>query len=133
MSETITSELLTSSGLLLLRLAGGIALALVLLLNQPEGHNLFLEFPWRIWLLLLLSVCTCLVVWGVLTRPAAFISMAIWVFAGVSELLARRPWFSLPVRDCEFVFLFAALALAGPGEFSFERWLESVVTKGRPW
>lgn len=127
------SEILISAGLLLLRLSGGGGLALILILNQPEGHNLFLTFSWRIWLLLCVSVCAFFVVCGILARLAAAISTAIWAFAALSELLAGNPWFVLPVRDCEFVFLFATLALAGPGEFSFEPWLKSVATRGRPW
>lgn len=133
MNTTSKSELPTSAGLLLLRLAGGIALALILLLNRPEGHNLFLEFPWRIWLLLVLSICACFVVCGVFTRLTAAISVVIWAFAAFSELHAGQPWTDLPVRDAEFVFLFATLALAGPGKLSFEYWFKSLATKGHPW
>lgn len=132
MNTANKSELLTSTGLLLLRLAGGGTLALILLLNQPAGRNLFLQYSWRIWLLLVLSICACFVVCGVLTRLAAAISVVIWAFAAFSELHAGQPWTDLPVRDAEFVFLFATLALAGPGELSFEYWFKSLATKGHP-
>lgn len=110
-----------NAGLLFLRIAGGLAFALIFVLSPPAGQNLLLEYAWRAWLIGLLAVCSFLVASGIFTRSAAAVAAAVWIFAAYTDLRTRQAWYSLPVRNCEFVFLFAALALAGPGKFSLER------------
>lgn len=72
----------------------------------------------------ILYICTLLVGVGYFARPASAGAALIWAAAAVTGMRARESWFNLRVRDCEFAFLFVALAFTGPGRFSLEHWLK---------
>lgn len=108
------------AGLLLLRL--GVALIFILLfaLKQSAGKEVFAYHPGRVAPLVALSLGALLVTCGWLTRPAAALMALAWAWAAYSGLHAGQHWFALPVRAALFVFLFAALALTGPGRYSLD-------------
>ena len=47
---------------------------------------------------------------GIAVRPLGAVLAAVWLAAGVAELLRGLPWYALPVRSALYAFVFAALA-----------------------
>lgn len=115
-------ELREHIGLLLLRVGVSFAFALLLVFRQSVDRDALLLNSAVFWILV---PCTLLVVLGgFFARPAAAAAAVIWVLAAFVGTRAGEPWFVLPVRDCEFAFLFAAVALTGPGRFSVKSWVK---------
>lgn len=114
-------RLQTHIGLLLLRLGVAATFALLLLFRQAEDRDALLIYPA---ILPLLYVCTVLVAVGYFTKPAASAAALLWFSAALVGLRAGESWLALPIRDCEFAFLFSAAAFTGPGRFSAEIWLK---------
>ena len=111
-------------GLLLLRLGVAATFALLLIFRQAVDRDALLVYPAHHVILPLLYVCTGFVAGGYFTKPAASAAALLWLSAALAGLRAGESWFALPIRDCEFAFLFAAIALTGPGRFSAERWVK---------
>ena len=116
----------THIGLLLLRSGAAATFALLLLFRQAEDRDALLVYPVHRVVLPLLCVCTALVAAGYFTKFAASAAALLWLSAALVGLHVGEPWFALPIRDCEFAFLFAAVAFTGPGRFSAESWLKRI-------
>lgn len=113
-----------NAGLLFLRLAAGAALTLFIAKHSADHNSLFFSAR-HFWLLAVLAFSFVFLLGGIFTRLAAACAAFTWALAACGELRAGQTWVVQPVRDCEFVFLFAALAVAGPGRFSAAHWLKS--------
>jgi hypothetical protein len=61
-----------------------------------------------------------LVVFGFLTELAAVLSTLGWAWAMYCGLRADVEWIILPVRATEYVIVFSALGIIGPGKYSFD-------------
>jgi uncharacterized membrane protein YphA (DoxX/SURF4 family) len=112
-------------GLLLLRAGMGISFVLLFILKQSHGASVFPHHAGRLWPLIVLSMGALLVACGYFTRVAASLVAASWLWAAYSGVRGGQEWFNFPVRDIEYAFLFAALAFAGPGKFSLDRFRQS--------
>lgn len=109
-------------GLLLLRIGVSSAFAFLIMLRQTADRDALLIYPKHFLILGALYVCAFMVLCGTLVRPASAVAAALWILAAAVGLNASEDWFSLPIRDCEFGFVFAALAFTGPGRFSVDHW-----------
>ncbi len=102
-------------GLLILRI--GIALYFVLLftlkVNRLAG---FAKGPSAFFVGLgtVLAVCAVL---GCFTREASIASCLLWSWGAVTGIVAGQKWDIFPYRDALLVFVFVALAIAGPGRY----------------
>jgi uncharacterized membrane protein YphA (DoxX/SURF4 family) len=115
-----TSETTTDVGLLVLRIGAGLCFLLLFALKQSEGRTIFISHPGQSLPLVLLSIGALLVTAGLLTRLAAGIVGSCWVLVAYSALHAGWDWQVMPVRAILFAFLFATLAITGPGKFSID-------------
>jgi len=109
-------------GLLLLRIGVSSAFAFLIAMRQTADRDTFLIYPKHFLILGMLCCCTFFVLCGAIVRPASTVAVVLWIAAAGVGLDAGENWFALPVRDCEFAFVFAALAFTGPGRFSVEHW-----------
>lgn len=114
----------TQIGLLLLRLGVASTFALLLIFRHSVDRDALLVYPEHLAVLPLLYLSTLFVVGGYLTKPAAAVAALLWAWAALVGARTGEPWFVLPVRDCEFALLFAALSFTGPGRFSADRCLK---------
>ena len=106
---------------MVLRLGGAACFVLLFALPAAESALVFPYHPGRRWPLVLLSIGALLVTLGAWTRTSAALVALAWAWALYSGLHLGQGWFALPVRDVEFLILFAALALTGPGKYSIQR------------
>jgi uncharacterized membrane protein YphA (DoxX/SURF4 family) len=108
------------SGLLVLRFGAGVSIALLCSLKQAADDFLFVRSN-SVWPIALLCIATFLIVCGFKTRIIAVILGACWLWTSCAELFSTQDWFARPVRSVLFVFVFAAVALLGPGSFSLDQ------------
>jgi uncharacterized membrane protein YphA (DoxX/SURF4 family) len=120
-------ETFADAALLLLRLGSGICVALLLTLKQAEAAKVFILFPGRPAPQLALPFCALLVAIGLLTRFAAGFVGLCWAWAMYGAVSAGEEWAVMPVRAVLFVFIFTSLAVAGPGKYSADGWINSKV------
>ena len=118
---TYLSRSTIDAALLALRVGVGISVLLLFALKQSEASKVFDGHSSSLALLVILATAALCVTAGFLTRWAAAISLLAWLGAALLELHAGADWFVQPVRSAEFAFLFAALALTGPGKYSLDR------------
>lgn len=110
------------AGLLLLRIGTASAFAYLIALRQTADRDALLIYPKYVLILALLYCCTFLVLCGTLVRPAAAAAAVVWIVVAVVGLNTGEKSYGLPIRDCEFAFVFTALAFTGPGRFSVQYW-----------
>lgn len=113
----------TTNNIALLILRAGLAFCFVLLfaLKQSQASAIFSSHPAALLPLVALSIgAFLLVVVGLVTRPAAALSGLSWIVALYSGLHGSTEWSGVPYRSALFVFLFATLAITGPGKFSLD-------------
>jgi uncharacterized membrane protein YphA (DoxX/SURF4 family) len=115
------------AALLLLRLGSGICFVLLLTLKQADAGKVFILFPGRLAPQLALSFGTFLVTIGLLTRFAAGFGGLCWAWAMYGAISAGEEWAVIPVRAVLFIFIFVTLAIAGPGKYSGDGWINSKV------
>jgi uncharacterized membrane protein YphA (DoxX/SURF4 family) len=118
-----------NAGLLVLRIGGGAALAMVFAWGRfPYASVVGISGHW--WAVGLVGLCGVLTLCGFATRFAAgFLAAAMAFGAAWGMHVGQRP-LEEPVRAAMFTVLYAALALTGPGTLSLE-FLASRITPAR--
>lgn len=111
------------AGLFAIRIGVGLSFVLLFSLKQSEVTKTFVG---QHGLPLVVSITAFVVVCGFLTRWAAALSALAWIWVCYAELRAGLEWFILPVRAAEFIIVFAALAVTGPGKYSLDHLMGSL-------
>jgi hypothetical protein len=119
-SRSLVQDRSIDAGLLVLRIGIGVSFAFLVALKQSEAAKIFVTPSGRLWPLLALSIGACLVVFGFFTELAAALSALGWAWAMYSGLRADMEWIVLPVRAAQYVIVFSALGITGPGSYSFD-------------
>jgi hypothetical protein len=107
-------------GLLTIRVGIGLSFVFLIALKQSEAAKIFVAPSGQLLSLVSLSIGACLVVFGFLTALAAVLSALGWAWAMYSGLRANVEWIILPLRAAEYVIVFSALGIIGPGKYSFD-------------
>jgi hypothetical protein len=115
----------TDVGLLAIRVGIGLSFVFLVALKQSEAANIFVSPSSQVLSLVSLSLGACLVVCGFLTEWAAALSALGWAWAMYSGLRANVDWMILPVRAAEYVIVFSALGIIGPGKYSFDHFIRN--------
>jgi len=74
----------------------------------------------HLWPINILSIAAFSIMFGLFTRVVAALSALACLYAAYAALHLGLEWFVLPVLFAEYVFLFTALAITGPGKFSLD-------------
>ena len=107
-------------GLLAIRVGIGLSFVFLVALKQSEAAKIFVAPSGHLLGFAFLYIGACLVVFGFLTELAAVLSALGWAWAMYSGLRADVEWIILPVRAAEYVIVFSALGIIGPGKYSFD-------------
>jgi uncharacterized membrane protein YphA (DoxX/SURF4 family) len=112
-------------GLLAIRIGIGLSFVLLLALKPADATEFLAKAAGTIaaghlWSASILSIAAFFLMFGLFTRAVAALSVLACLYAAVAALHSGLPWFVLPVLSAEYVFLFTALAITGPGKFSLD-------------